>query len=73
MLLEGNLIERTYCPHCGAKWYIEKLNFIVLENINGYKISEDSIIIEQSAKKIISNCTQKCVSCGYEENQEISH
>jgi len=66
-------MERTYCPHCGTKWYIEKLNFTLLENINGYKISEDSVVIEQSAKKLTSSYTQKCVSCGYEENQEISH
>lgn len=66
-------MERTYCPHCGTKWYIEKLNYILMENINGYKISETSVIIEQSAKKMISSYTKKCVSCGYEENQEIKH
>jgi hypothetical protein len=66
-------MERTYCPHCGAKWYIEKLNFTLLENINGYKISEGSVIIEQSAKILKSSYNQKCVSCGYEENQEIKH
>jgi len=64
-------MNRNYCPHCGTKWYIEKLNYTILENINGYKVSEDSVIIEQSAKKLSSCYTQKCVSCGYEENQEI--
>ena len=63
-------MERTYCPHCGTKWYVDELNYTLLENINGFKISEDSIIIEQSAKKVVSNYTQKCVSCGYEENRD---
>ena len=63
-------MDRSYCPHCGTKWYIEELNFSLLENINGYKISEDSVIIEQSARKLLSNYTQKCVSCGYNSNSE---
>lgn len=64
-------MERTYCPHCGTKWYIKDLDYTLLENINGYKISEDSVIIEQSAKKLTSFYTKKCVSCGHEENIEI--
>jgi len=63
-------MDRTYCPHCGTKWLIEELNYTILENINGYKISEDSVVVEQSAKKIGSNYTKKCVSCSYEENRD---
>ena len=66
-------MERTYCPHCGTKWYIQELNYTLLEGINGYKISEDSVIIEQSAKKLSSFYTHKCVSCGYEENLEVKY
>lgn len=66
-------MEKTYCPHCGTRWYIEELNYTLLENINGYKISEDSVIIEQSAKKCGSSYTQRCVSCGYQENRDEFH
>ena len=66
-------MERTYCPHCGTKWYTTRLNYVLLENINGYKISEDSVVVEQSAKKLSSSYTQKCVACGYESNQEETH
>jgi len=59
-----------YCPHCGTKHFIEELNFTLFQNINGYRISKDSIITEQSAKKLKSNHTYKCVSCGYYMNQE---
>jgi len=63
-------MKRGYCPHCGTKWLIEKLNYSLMQKMNGYKIDRDSIIIEQSAKKVVSNYTQKCVSCGHEENVE---
>ena len=66
-------METDYCPHCGAKHYIEELNYTLLQNINCYKIDSDSVIIEQSAKKIISNYTQRCLSCGYFHNREIEH
>ena len=66
-------METDYCPHCGAKHYMEELNFTLLQNINGYKIDCDSVIIEQSVKRIKSNFTQKCVSCGYQSIHEIKH
>jgi len=71
--LKGKYMQRTYCPHCGTKWFIEELNYTLSENINGYKISEKSVIIEHSARKLSSSYTQKCVSCGYEANQEKLH
>ena len=43
-------MEANYCPHCGTKHFIGELNFILLQNINGYKIDFNSIIIEQSVK-----------------------
>ena len=55
-------METDYCPHCGTKHFIEELNFTLLQNINGYKIDCDSVIIEQSAKKLLSNYTHKCVA-----------
>ena len=67
---KGVKMKTEYCPHCGTKHFIEELNFILLQNINGYKIDSNSIIVEQSAKKIKSNHTCKCVSCGYHMNQE---
>ena len=66
-------METDYCPHCGTKHYMEELNFTLLQNINGYKIDCDSVIIEQSVKRIKSNFTQKCVSCGYQSIHEIKH
>jgi len=66
-------MEKTFCPHCGTKNYIQELNYTLLQNINGYKISGENIIIENSAKKIKSNYTSKCVSCGYHLNHEIKH
>lgn len=66
-------MEITYCPHCGTKHFYEELNFTLLQNINGYKIDCDSVIIEQSARKVSSSITYKCVACGYEQNQDIKH
>lgn len=44
-------MDRTYCPHCSAKWFIEELNYTIFDKMNGYKISSSSITIENSAKK----------------------
>ena len=66
-------METTYCPHCGSKHFCRELNFTLLQNMNGYKIDCDSIIIEQSTKRLSSSYTHKCVACGYEQNQEIKH
>ena len=66
-------METDYCPHCGAKHYIEELNYTLLQNINCYKIDSDSVIIEQSAKQIISNYSHRCVSCGYHMIHEKKH
>ena len=72
-MIKGDLMETTYCPHCGTKHFKEELLFSLLQKINGYKIDCDKVIIEQSAKKLSSSYTYKCVACGYEQNREIKH
>ena len=66
-------MERTYCPHCGTKWFIEELDYTILQKINGYKITDKNVIIEESAKKLESRYTIKCVACGYQSTHDIKH
>jgi len=66
-------MENDYCPHCGAKHYIEELNFILFENIDGHIVTNDGVIFEQSAKRVKSNFTNRCISCGHEKNIELKH
>ena len=66
-------MERTYCPHCGTRWYLEELNFTLFQNINGYKFDGKNVVIETGAKKVKSNITLKCVNCGYQTIIDVDH
>jgi len=66
-------MERTSCPHCGALWYIEELLYFVVKDTNGYKIEGSSVVYETSAEPIESCYIQRCLSCGYNNVQNIKH
>ena len=66
-------MERTYCPNCGARWYIEELDYTILQRMNGYRITDKNVIIEESAKKLVSRYTNKCIACGYQFSYDIDH
>ena len=66
-------MEREICPHCGARWFIEELNYTILRDVNSYKIDKSVIALETSAKRIESSFTYRCLSCGYYIFREIIH
>ena len=66
-------MKRTYCPHCGTRWYIKELDYTILQRINGYRITDKNFIIEKSAKKLVSRYTNKCVACGYQSSYDIKY
>jgi len=66
-------MERTSCPHCGALWFIEELNYSIVQKMGGYKTDGATIVIETSGKKLKSSFTNRCLACGYSINLDIMH
>ena len=66
-------MERINCPHCGAQWFVEELNYSIVQKMGGYKTDETSIVIETSGKRLESSYTDKCLACGYSINRDINH
>ena len=66
-------MDRENCPHCGARWFIEELNYTLLKNISNYKIDNSIVALETYAKRIESSFTYRCLSCGYHIIREIVH
>jgi len=66
-------MERTTCPHCGALWFIEELNYSIVQKMSGYKIDGKNLVIETSGKRLESFYTDRCLACGYSINRLIKH
>ena len=66
-------MEKTTCPKCGAQYYVKELLYFTVKDIHEYRVENDSVIVEKSAKKIESCFINKCLACGYSNNEIIKH
>ena len=66
-------MERTECPHCGARWFVEEFNYSVFQKMDGYKVDGATVVIETTGKRLKSFFTDRCLACGYSINRDVKH